>query len=216
MVYFKKVMLMKSNNQARLRCSQSGFTLVELVMVTAIMGMLAVMTIFGDSNTRGRYRFSGAVERAKDVVLKAKNEANTTVNDGGGSAGTDINQVFFAKRVRLRDNLGEVEVATFATERNPSESSPLSLINSYTVTMEAGLLHTNGVGNADIWFVRWPVNGELYTYTPPPGAVLGAFGDFNPGNNRSARNYSFIDPVGGYSAFLTVDGMTSSVTRTFN
>lgn len=198
--------------------NQSGFTLVEVIIVTAIIGLLAVMVLFGRGELRARYQFSGAVEQAKSTLLKVKNEANTTVNDGGGSGGTNESQMFFAKRVRFNQNSGTMQVETFVIEREPDETSVVLLANSHPVELSYAVefQNTSGSGFNDIWFVRWPANGELYTYTPPPGTALASLGDFNPGANRGVRSYRIVDPATGYTADISVDGMTSAVTRVFN
>jgi prepilin-type N-terminal cleavage/methylation domain-containing protein len=199
------------------KLGDKGFTLIEVVIVTAIIALLGAMALFGRGELKARYQFNAAIEQAKGTLLKVKNEANTTVNDGGGSGGTNESQIFFAKRVRFNQGSGMMQIQTFVIDRNPTGASVVTAVNNRQVELPYQVVFQNvsGAGANDIWFVRWPFSGELYTYTPPPGSLLVSLDNFNPSNNRGNRPYRLVDSVSGYTADVFVDGMTGAVTRVF-
>ncbi len=69
--------------------NSKGYSFIEVTITLAISGLLLTMAVYGNGQLRRRSQFSDAVERAKNAIERVKTEASTTVNQGGGSGGSD-------------------------------------------------------------------------------------------------------------------------------
>jgi prepilin-type N-terminal cleavage/methylation domain-containing protein len=68
--------------------SEAGYTLVELMLVMAITGLLAVIAIVGQAQARRRAVFDEAVHKAVESMADARNEATAGINIVGNGEGT--------------------------------------------------------------------------------------------------------------------------------
>lgn len=205
--------------------SEAGFTLIESMIVLAIGSLLGMMVLFGQGEIRVRVQFADAVELAKNTLVSVKNEANTTVNGGGGSGGTNINQIFFAKRVTFTNNSSTIQVDTLVidpgfTNINVLPGSTYSTNLPWGVTYKtANSLGVNSTGS-EVLFVRWPPTGKLYTFTPSLGGGFNDtnFSSYDPTNlaNRTQKDYQLEGADNLHQAVLQVEGTTGTIGRIFN
>jgi prepilin-type N-terminal cleavage/methylation domain-containing protein len=211
---------------------QSGFTLIELILVMAISGALAAIAMMGFSTLRGQTQFSDSVERLKEDVLKSRQEALSTIKSSGG---TDPTKVTFGKLLTFTPGSSTVQVQTLVTINNYQAGNVTSPTAAQAVTISAapgdtssytipwGITYANtqltgpplgAIQNSvvKVAYVRSGTDGALQTATSTTwGAVL-TYGLFAP--NGAKRNLNFVDPT-GRKAFLTIDPTNNGVSRTF-
>lgn len=65
-----------------------GFTLIEVMLVTAVGGLLLVIALAGEQQLQGQARFDGAVDKTIQNIAYARNFATSHVNDVGGGNDT--------------------------------------------------------------------------------------------------------------------------------
>jgi prepilin-type N-terminal cleavage/methylation domain-containing protein len=66
---------------------QSGFTLIELILVTAIAGLLVVIVFAGQQQVRARAQFDSDIGSVIQEFAYARNYSNSNVNGEGGGNG---------------------------------------------------------------------------------------------------------------------------------
>ncbi len=83
-----------------LKNREAGFTLIEITLVMAISLSLGVIVFAGSSSLRNNAKFTDAVERSKEMLVAAKNEANTTVNTRDEAiSGDDDNRLMLGRAI---------------------------------------------------------------------------------------------------------------------
>ncbi|HSH31077.1 MAG TPA: prepilin-type N-terminal cleavage/methylation domain-containing protein, partial [Candidatus Saccharimonadales bacterium] len=188
---------------------QSGFTLIETVIVLAISGALVTIALSGQSQLRENSQFSDAIEKVKNNLVLVKNEANTTVNDrvdpnrGQDPAGRSL----FGKMVEFTSGSDIMTVTTLTINQDLDQ---LQRQDSYSIRIPWGVTFNPAGGTARqyVTFTRDPNTGRMQTYTPPdwPDAQL-----LRPDNYTAAIqapvNLPFRDPS-GRAATVTVDPAT--------
>jgi prepilin-type N-terminal cleavage/methylation domain-containing protein len=200
--------------------SQLGFTLIEIIIVTAIGSMLAVIALAGFSTLRGEAQFSDSIEHIKEDVTAKRTEALTTVKLGGG---TDTANITFGRVLTFNPGTSTVNVDTLYTSSStsPMAGQAVKIVpaESTTVSLNWGITFKDsslGSHKIQVAFVRSPVDGTLETAISPDKGWSGAptykYSDFAP--NGAAVNLNFVDPS-GRKAYLTIDPTNDSVTRTF-
>lgn len=201
---------------------QGGFTLVEIVMVTAISGALMAIFIQGYRGVIARSRFSSAIETAKQTMVGVKNEANTTVNIGS-LKGTD-NNVIVGKMARFSKNSNVITVWSLVGD--VAGISNLEQKDQYTVSLPYGVYFNPPSGtNGYVVFYRSATDGRLSVFTPAIDASVNNCSGGTPGllcnrtyilpQNPTTGIYPFSDP-NGYTAQININASTGAITRTIN
>ena len=95
--------------QTQKKRHQSGFTIIELMMVVAITSLMFTVAIFGQGAVRGRAQFTDAIESLETELEGAKTEAASGVNvtdySGGlNNGGSTPNTVLFGAMVVFDPN----------------------------------------------------------------------------------------------------------------
>lgn len=203
-----------------LKHKQSGMTVVEIAVALAISGLLSGVVLAGQIQLRARARFSDAVETLKNDLAKVQNEAVTTVQEAGTGSNPQY-YIFFAKRVMFTNNSNLITVDTLLYD--PVSNSivagskdPHNLFLPYNTKY----LTAGSTGN-EILYVRWPSNGNLYTFTPPTGFSSNdhnfASYDLYNASLRASRTFQFSDSdTPAHTATVTANGATDTITRVYH
>jgi prepilin-type N-terminal cleavage/methylation domain-containing protein len=80
----------------------AGFTLIEIILVTAISGLLLVIALSGQHQLQAKARFDAAVDKTIQNLAYARNFALSNVNFSGG--GNDANTVIAGTAIEFNNN----------------------------------------------------------------------------------------------------------------
>jgi type IV pilus assembly protein PilA len=117
-------------NKLRVRAaSDSGFTLVELLVVMLILGLLAAIAIPSFFNQRDKARDADAKEQVR--TAQTAMETYATDHDGEYDSGTVANTDLAAIEPVLNDVGADLDISTPAGAGPPADTAD----NSYTVTV---------------------------------------------------------------------------------
>ncbi len=129
--------------------TDSGFTLVEVTLALAISGALVVIAFAGQKQARDRSSFSDAVERANTIILDAKNQAFSTVQNGTNGACPPPGQycnVFLGKVVYFQGSAGDISVYTLTLDSTNVVMATADL----TARLPYGVMDTDHSPNQDV------------------------------------------------------------------
>jgi hypothetical protein len=197
----------------------SGFTIIEATIAMAIAASLASVLFAGRGQLRVRAQFSDAIEATKNTLAKVKSEAVSTVSQGAGNSATG--QIFFAKRVRFTNGSDTLRVDTLLYDP-ASNAIVVTPVDAREIKLPWGVRFLSlGSTSREVLFVRWPTNGNLYTYSPPlTGFNDGDFSSYDPlptSTGRAAQIYQFADlETPPHTATIEVNGAAGTINRVFN
>jgi prepilin-type N-terminal cleavage/methylation domain-containing protein len=210
--------------------SQSGYSLIEIVLVTAIAGMLVVIAFKGFSGLRTQTQFSQAVERATQNVAAQRQEALSTVKTVG--TGTDNTTITIGRLLTFTPGSSVVTVQTLTTQNynavsnttpRPGQAVAVYGPETTSFTMPWGIKYTKsskGNGVIQVAFVRSAVDGTLQTATSPNGGWPIAsltYGNFAGGGAAAniflANDYPVV--ASSKQAYITITPVSSGITRTY-
>jgi prepilin-type N-terminal cleavage/methylation domain-containing protein len=210
------------------RTEQSGFTLIEVVIVFAITGMLILIAFTGQDAIRQRAQFDSAVNQLVATVAEAKTDAmagynnvDTGATSGQGLGGTcpgghagDPN--VFAGTVWSADSVGGVAVVTIDYYKAETDSVTKNLdgvscrFDSTSVTVPYQVDVSDGAQpGGRIVFARNDTGNlvvcQITNMGGYPGSATNVFGD--PSANcvqPGPLAMKFFD-TGGHSADVQID-----------
>lgn len=140
------------------RSNKKGFTLVELVVVIAIIGVLAAILIPTMMNYIKKARLKTANSNAKLVFTSAKSAATMAVSDGEGS------ETFFTK-------WKVTELKTKVTGNGYSAKVCHAVADALKDDGEdAGAIALRMEDDASVGFAQWAMNNET-----EPGQIVGQY-----------------------------------------
>lgn len=158
---------------------EAGFTLVEIVIVMAISVAMALAAFAGFSSLRGNAQFTSSIERAKESLVSAKNEANTTVNATvpETAAGRSDDRIILGRAVVFMGH-GQGQYLTYdligGDEDNPK---PIEVARTSSTTMSWGVaLHDPTAAPNEktvVAFMRTPVGVQAFVFRPVVGSISG-------------------------------------------
>jgi prepilin-type N-terminal cleavage/methylation domain-containing protein len=173
------------------RRSEAGFTLIELILVTAISGMLLTIAFAGQRGLRARAEFDATINKVVASAAAARNEAIAGVNTEGlgdgetkcaGTPGPPGDYVFAGTAWTADDSL---------------PGSPVKV--DYYKAIRGGSGGGGGINDACIFYTR-----EVFLPTRPTVDLLGG-----PGGRvlyvRSADGGVVVCPVASVTIDVTAD-----------
>lgn len=219
--------------------SQSGFTLIEVMLVTAVSGLLIVIAIVGQHQLQAKARFDAQVNQTIQDIDYARDFATSNINDTGPGNTTRAEVVGDVVEFDTADPLGKlVELEGVYANYNPAGK-----FQGYDNTPHAnpgacaghdpsgdgecyeqyfGALTTAGftISRTD----GTPLTGAqvLFLHNPPdqPGTsfkVCAVYDDFTVPDNMCAASVGTIDLVitdsSGQKATIEVDGANGYAKR---
>lgn len=218
--------------------SQSGFTLIEIIMVMAVSAALGSMVLFGQAEVRKRAQFSDGIEKTKNALMGVKNEANTTVNacfvppGPCGSGGDDTSHIVVGKLAEFTDDSSVIQVSTLLARCQDIACNNIDVFlnkrDTYSINIPWGVFFDDSSSDADaIAFIRSPQDGDMTVYTPlETDNVLDSTIYSRDSGPRRRRVTLRFDDVNGYRASIFVnaqrlpgggfDAGDGLITRSFN
>lgn len=178
-----------------------GFTLIEVILALAIASGLLLIVFAGQSQLRARARFSDAVERAKTITMKAKNEAFTTVST---ETGATYSNTFFAKVVYFEAGSSTVTVYTLKFDGNNVLLAPTI---DYTADLPYGVKDVD-TQNTCLAFAKSTDSAKTIGYTVPDCKLADLT---NLSKYGSASQTVKVDDGAGLTADINFDPQTLSV-----
>jgi len=208
-----------------LKLKQGGYSLIEVILVIAIVAGLLAAIWAGTSQFRARSQYSASIEILKNNLKRVQNEATTTVNSGsaGVTANGDSNSVVFGKMVVFDPAQNYAVVKTLTV--SDGNAAAITIQDTYNQPLGQHLKFVPSIsGDCEaIVFTRAPDN--IYTlppdgacYSNPAGPAYDA-GRYNAGDanfNPGVWKFQFDDTDFPFSAKIVVDTQNTTLTRCFD
>jgi len=171
------------NLQTIKRSVQKGFTLIELMIVVAIIGILAAIAIPAYTD----YTIKSRVSEGASLVGAAKTAVEVYWSENGSQYGPEnATDPLIAADLNLCDTAADAACTTWVT--TAEYVSSITLISSTPATpwLEVNYKTSNALGDASatcvIYFpsfnqgqnIRWQVRAEAEYVTPGSGTILAA------------------------------------------
>lgn len=195
---------------------QYGFTLIEVIIVLAITMAMAPIVFKGQSTARRNAQLTDAMDRTKNYLQAAKNEANTTVNTRS-TGGTDSANAVYGNLVSFSGSTMTVTQYTIPSDIANPGSVTLTQRTSYSKQIPWGMSFVSaGSTGTSIFYIRSLHNGEIQTFVSG-GACPNILNPVNHlgvicQNDGAESVYIFSDGQGMYGR-LYVDGKNGGAVR---
>lgn len=192
---------------------QSGFTLVEIVIVLAITGGLITLALAGKAGSRDQSKFTDGVETVATLMDSTRTKASTTENANG--SGNSIQKINFGNLVEIDAGSNIIKITdiigTNANQIDSSEAQTLSYGTNITTVNIPWSVRFNSASNLKFVMHRQLESGKLLLYQVSPDPVTGTANDpltYNYIENVSASSVIAIPLIdqNGRRATVTVDG----------
>ncbi|MBI3983802.1 prepilin-type N-terminal cleavage/methylation domain-containing protein [Candidatus Microgenomates bacterium] len=193
----------------------AGFTLIEVIIVLAISGALAVGLLNRYSITQRRARFTAAVEQTVARLDGFRNETSSSYVPGGdggaaGGLGSD-SQVFLGRLVTFNVNSSTLTVATLVADNTDVRANVQTSGSANTFTIPWGVTIASATSFNQILFSREPASGLNNTYVMQ-GTDLNNNSNYNDDGTVTIRLRS---DNSAYLADIVIDAQTGSVNRSY-
>ena len=204
--------------------SESGFTLIEIVIVTAITAALTLIAFRGFGTLRETTQFHDGVEQTKESVLEQRSQALASINTNAGG-GQNLATINVGQLLRFNVGSGTIPLQTILTTNpttDPTLNPALTLTTSDPTSFGLiwGLTYvgygTNGgVMHAGTYFVDFS------------RSRINAAPQVEAGTSAPTRNDNLVPPAGagtvqlyfkdavGRSADVDINLSNGSITRTY-
>lgn len=193
------------------RWLQSGFTLIELIIVMAIGSILTAMALVGFSTWRMQLQFSDSIDSLKETMTALRTESRANINLQA-AAGENPAMVTFGKLVTFTPNSSMIRVDTLRTANTdaPGSGQVVQIVSTETRTIKWGVTYA-GSQPRSVAFTQSLNTARLQTAWRDSWN-LGSlqYGQFMPGTSVSALG--FRDPA-GRTATVRVDPANNGITR---
>lgn len=210
--------------------TNTGFTLIEVMIVVAISSALATMIVIGHGAFMERARFNDAMDTVLSQLNRSRREVYAVVNENTGrdcsgslnsDTGANTDCVLFGKAVQFHPDSSQITIRTLVatldgTNFTNQEMAGLREITQMqrTSQLEWGVEFTGDGMSADtIVFGRNFTNGELDTYILPEGRVTN-WNEYTE-DARSEADFEFINPA-GETGIIHVNESPNSLRRSFD
>lgn len=213
--------------------NQTGFTLVEVMIVLAISALLASSVLIWQGSVNEHARYSDAMEdttsrlsEMRGQVFSSLNESTGVDCDGssGGDSGSHKDCVVFAKAMQFDENTGDVNVRTFVADRagefndNMTGISEIGIMRrnhqlKWGVEFEEGELVKTGKSVDTIVITRDFKTGHLEIYSLNSGDGLTDMDNYTS-NARGEAEFRFVNDK-GRGAALHINESSNSIRRSF-
>ncbi|HSX48151.1 MAG TPA: prepilin-type N-terminal cleavage/methylation domain-containing protein [Candidatus Nanoarchaeia archaeon] len=204
--------------------SQSGFTLIEIMLTMAIAALLAATAFAGQGSFRARAQFLDAVERARNDLVNYENQATTGKNASSpfshSSGGTSPNQTFFGIRVLFSPTGYYID--SIYRDANQPPSNQLQFGEHNYIGFPYGVHWVADGSSSDngdsIVFIQNQSSAKKEAYTFNEADDLHrlplSLSDYAPGSAyQKPRNYHLCDSANAHCVDITVDPADGAVTR---
>lgn len=201
--------------------SQSGFTLIEIMLTLAIASLLAATAFAGQASFRARAQFLDAVERTRNNLVDLENQSTTGFNTGA-SGGTVPGHTFFGIRVLYYYNNSAFTVDTIYNNNGSLTYAPQDqrvedfAYDAHFTNSSCSCFPAGGNPDADtVVFIQNPSSGkkEVYAFNATEADPLNAstYGPASP--YRAARDLHVCNGDNSKCVAITVDPVSGAITR---
>jgi prepilin-type N-terminal cleavage/methylation domain-containing protein len=190
---------------------QSGFTLIELIMVLALTSGFAILALSSFTVLRDQSQFNDSLTRLQSEVLAQRQEALSTIELTGG---TNAGSVTLGKLMEFTPGSSTVQIRTLVTANTEAPSADQAVAvdtkQNAQFQMPWGAVYDSSAQPLAIAFTRSLSDGSLRTAIITPSAAY-TYGDFV--TSTSVANLSINGS--GQKGQLTVDPISGGVTVVF-
>ena len=207
--------------------SESGFTLIEIVIVTAITAALTLIAFQGFGTLRETTQFHDGVEGAKESILAQRSQAIASINTNAG-AGQDQTTINLGQLLKFSSGSSSVQLHTLTTTNPTTDPNSDPAINATGTSdptsfgVKWGLTYTgygtNGAthypGHAGVYYVDF--TRSRTDASPQVNAGVSSPSFYNnvvPPTMGTVQLY-FRDVV-GREAVVNIDLSDGAITRTY-
>lgn len=180
--------------------SQSGFTLVEIVIVFAITGLMIAGIIIGRGQLTQDTAFTTAIEGAKNSLRLVQNEAYHNLSNNPQASPGGSSQAVFGTLVQFAKDSSIVKTWTLVANSKDGAPAALSACNELDTSMKDGVTYDPDTAGGDpdrksIIFSRQ----DHKTYIAPDASSGASFMDPATGEPNSINWSTSANPVCGSS-----------------
>lgn len=202
----------------------SGFTIIETIIVTGIASLVALFAMTGISQIQRRSHFRDSVERLVSHLEVLKNEVSSGYITGQSTV--SATRVHFGKVVTFTNGSSDYRVQSL-TAPDVDDCGTIAPGNCINNPITAEGLDNNfqlswqtTVDNVarKVAFIIEPSNGDLNVYSLAPGDSITAPGSYNAATDGRSGNLDTIIELesGGLQATIIIDSATGAITRTYD
>ena len=194
---------------------QSGFSLIEITLVLAISGALLGIAVSGLSGLQGRLHFTGAVDIAKEDVLKLRTDAQSSINEDTVKPGENPALLNYGRLAVVTPTGLKIYTLTTANTDTPLATQIVTATPSpqNDVTFDYGLAPTATNTVSGFAFTRSLTDGHLQTagFSAPINLLSLTYGTFIGGGSYNIK----LNDAEGHLATIAVSTSDNGVTRSF-
>lgn len=193
------------------RWTQSGYTLIELILVMAIGSMLVIVALAGFSSWRMSLQFSDSIDGLKETMTALRTESQSNINLRTAAGETPAN-VTFGRLVTFTPGSSTFRVDTLRTANTnaPGAGQAVVVVSTETRTIKWGVTYT-GPRPRSVAFTQSLNTARMQTAWRDnwnTGSLQ--YGQFVP--STSVAVLQFRDSA-GRTATVRVDPASNGVTR---